>query len=244
MEDAARPGRKRVRHQQRAAVRGREGDHQPLRRRVRGARPGLRLEGQRRRNPLAVPHHRTRELRRSCERPVQAGRRGGLEPGCDRPRLEPGLRADRERRSRHPWGGPARRQPVRHFDRRARPEDRRAALAFPGGPPRHLGLRQRTTGAAVPADEGRDVLQGAGSLQQERPVLHSRPPQREPDLPGSRGARAAGRGLPARIGDAAVLSCGRAAHSTHVRPAQRHGLPGQAAVHAARRDGVRDGARR
>src|SRR6267143_30149 len=184
-----------------------------------------------------------RELWLPEDRPVQARRRGGVEPGRHRSGSEAGLHADRKCGPGHSRRGPSGRQSVCHLDHLSRPAHREARVAFPGGAPRHLGLRQRAARFAVPPHQGREVLEGARPLQQERAVLHPRPAQRRSNLPRGRGARSAGPGVPARRAHPAILGRGRAADSADVRETERHRLPRHAAIHAARREGVRHGAR-
>ena len=141
-----------------------------------------------------------------------------------RPRLHPGRHAA-QRRVRRPS---SRRQPVRQQPRRARREDRQAAVAFPDGPSRYLGLRH-ADGAEPDGHHGRrESPEGRGADDQAGLDLHVRSRDRSADLAdaGDAGAeeRRARRGSVADAADSveagAVLAAGprrRRPHRLHTR---------------------------
>ncbi len=110
-------------------------------RRRRSGRPGI--------QDLAEGHRRVEDGRRRG----LGGRRGGSRPG-------PGLFRHRQRRAAIRRRHPRRRQPVSLLRRRARDQDRQAAVALPDDPPRHLGSRHRGVAGAVRHADRRTRAQG------------------------------------------------------------------------------------
>jgi PQQ-like domain len=92
-------------------------------------------------------------------------------PHSDRCGPRAGISERRECRARYSWGKPRWRQFVCRVDRRRGSIYRQSCVAFSGSASRHLGLRQRATGCALPAREGWKALPGLGPLQQEWTVV-------------------------------------------------------------------------
>ena len=158
---------------------------------------------------LDVPHHPARVrsgLRDVAERlgRVHGQRerlgRHGLRPGA-RLRLHGHLHADQQLLRRRP----ARRQPVRREHHLRGGADRRARLALPGHPPRHLGLRLRRHAGAGRHHRRRPHDQGDHAGEQAGVHLRVRPRDRRAGL-AHRGAPGAAVDRARRTGgaDAAV----------------------------------------
>ena len=187
----SRPGRvhRSPHHPRRASDRGRQQCHRGLQdlrllgeeRRAAGTRPGLRRPH--RRVQVALQHHPAgrRGRGRDLGERILAHRRQRERMDGDERRPRTGLRlpADEHAFERLLRRRPARRQPVRREPGLRRRGHRRAHLALPDRPPRHLGLRHRLAAEPDRHRRRRQADQGRGSGFQDRLHLRLRPRDRQ-----------------------------------------------------------------
>ena len=169
-----------------------------------GQREGLRARLRRahRRAALDLPHHspprpvRSRHVARRLCRLHRQHRRVGADLGRRRAgaRVPAGGGGDR----RLLRGQPARRQPLRGEPRRGRPVHRRAPVALPARPPRHLGPRHPLRADPARRRHRRGDDQGGGPAHQAGVPVRLRPRDGRADL-ADRGAAGAGRRRPRRV---------------------------------------------
>ena len=139
-------------------------------------------------------------------------RRQQLGRAVDRREARHRLHPDRQPEIQLLWREPEGRQSLRRLPHRARREDRQASLAFPDGPPRHLGPRQQFGAAVDHHPPERPDHRRRRHGQQDRLPLRLRSRNGKADL-ADRGTS----GAPDDDGPR-VKSCGRRSPS---RPARR-----------------------
>ncbi len=232
-----------ARHGRRRRDRGRGG---PARHRPRAGVPGrvrARLRRAHRRAALDLPHHspaRRVRQRDVGERLVALQREHrGVGPDVRRPGAGLRVPARRDPHQRPLRRPPARRQPVRREPGVPRRADRRAGVALPAHPPRHLGLRHPDPAGPGRHHRRRPRDQGGGPGDQAGVHLRVRPGHRRAGVAhrgaaGARvdGARRAGGGDPAVPDPARPV---RPPGSVERRPHRLHaGDRGRGAAHRVR----------